>query len=87
MGSYVIVLRISNLPLSRNGLLEFGIVPTVWYLLFVFYFITVRRGFRPIKLALTPPLLIEVSTPSQESERLCICVLGVSIFPLSLRFF
>ena len=46
---------------------------------FYFYFITVRRGFGPIKLVLTPPLFIEVSTPSQ--ERLCICVLGVSIFP------
>ena len=48
---------------------------------FYFYFITVRRGFGPIKLVLTPPLFIEVSTPSQEIERLCICVLGVSIFP------
>ena len=26
---------------------------------------------------------IEVLVPSQESERLCICVLGVSILPLS----
>ena len=48
---------------------------------FYFYFITVRRGFGPIKLVLTPPLFIEVSTPSQEIERLCICVLWVSIFP------
>jgi len=32
---------------------------------------------------LTPPLFIEVPVPSQESERLCICVLAVSILPLS----
>ena len=81
MSSYVIVLRISNLPLSRNGLLEFGIVPTVWYLLFLFLFYYCKKGFGPIKLVLTPPLFIEVSTPSQEIERLCICVLGVSIIP------
>ena len=28
--------------------------------------------------SLTPPLFIDVSIPSQESERSCICVLGVS---------
>jgi len=28
-------------------------------------------------------LFIEVPVPSQESERSCICVLGVSILPLS----
>ena len=32
-----------------------------------------------ISIILTPPLFIEVSVPSQESERSCICVLAVSI--------
>ena len=36
--------------------------------------------------SLTPPLFIEVSVPSQESERSCICVLGVSILLLSMIF-
>ena len=35
------------------------------------------------KTSLTPPLIIEVPVPSQESERSCICLLGVLIFPLS----
>jgi hypothetical protein len=30
---------------------------------------------------LTPQLFIEVPVPSQKSDRSCICVLGVSIFP------
>jgi len=34
------------------------------------------------KTSLTPPPFIEVSVP-RESERSCICVLGVSILPLS----
>ena len=33
--------------------------------------------------SLTPPLFIEVSVPSNESKRSCICVLEVSILPLS----
>ena len=33
--------------------------------------------------SITPPLLIEVPVQSQKSERLCNCVLGVSIVPLS----
>ena len=32
--------------------------------------------------SLTPPLFIEVLVPRQESERSCICVLVISIFPL-----
>ena len=36
------------------------------------------------KTSLTLPLFIEVSVPSQESEWSCICVLGVSIWPLSM---
>ena len=36
------------------------------------------------KISLTPPLFIEVPVPIQEHERSCICVLGVSIFPLSM---
>ena len=35
------------------------------------------------KTSLTPPLITEVAVPSQESERSCICVLRVLIFPLS----
>ena len=37
----------------------------------------------PKKTSLTPPLLIEVPVPRQESEPSCICVLGVSILSLS----
>jgi hypothetical protein len=33
-----------------------------------------------------PPLFIEVPVPWQESEQSCICVLGVSILPLSTMF-
>ena len=36
------------------------------------------------KISLTLPLFIEVPVPIQENERSCICVLGVSIFPLSM---
>ena len=36
--------------------------------------------------SLTPPLFIEVSLRSKESERSCICVLGVLILPLSSFF-
>jgi hypothetical protein len=32
---------------------------------------------------LTTPLFIEMPVPSQKSERSCICVLGLSILPLS----
>ena len=38
------------------------------------------------KFSLTPPLLIEVPVPTQESESSCICVLDVSILPLSMIF-
>ena len=38
------------------------------------------------KTSLTPPLFIEVSVPRQESERSCICVLGVLILPVSMGF-
>jgi hypothetical protein len=37
--------------------------------------------------SLTPPHLIEVPVQSQESERSCICVLGLSILSLFLRFY
>ena len=33
--------------------------------------------------SLTPPLVIEVPVPSQENKQPCICMLGVSIVPLS----
>ena len=35
------------------------------------------------KTSLAPPVLIEVPVPNQESKRSCICVLRVSILPLS----
>ena len=35
------------------------------------------------KTSLSPPLFIEVSVPSHESERSCTCVLRVSILSLS----
>jgi hypothetical protein len=38
------------------------------------------------KTGITPPLFIDVSVPSQESERSCICVLNRSILPLSTVF-
>ena len=40
----------------------------------------------PIKTSLTPSLFIEMSIPSQASEWSCICVLRISILPLSLIF-
>ena len=33
-----------------------------------------------------PPCFIEVLVPSQKSDRPCVCVLGVSILPLSTIF-
>jgi hypothetical protein len=48
--------------------------------------ITLRRDAWARKASLSPPLFIEVSVPSQESERSCICVLHVSILPLSTIF-
>jgi hypothetical protein len=38
------------------------------------------------KTSLTSPLFIEAPVPHQESEQSCICVLGVSILPLSAIF-
>jgi hypothetical protein len=38
------------------------------------------------KTSLIPPLFIEVLVPSQKSKRSCICVLWVSILPLSTIF-
>ena len=38
------------------------------------------------KTSQTPPLFIGVPVPSQESDRSCICVLRMSIFPLSVSF-
>ena len=48
--------------------------------------ISPRGEFGPIKLVLKPPLFIEVSVPSHENERSCICVLGVLILPLCTNF-
>ena len=43
-----------------------------------------KKGGMDIKSSLTPPLVIEVSLPSQESDgQSCICVLGVSMLSLS----
>jgi hypothetical protein len=51
------------------------------------HIITLRGEVWIHKTSLTPPLFIEVSVPRDESERSCICVLGVSILLLFLRFF
>ena len=81
MSSYVIVLRISNLPLSRNGLLEFGIVPTVWYLLFLFLFYYCKKGVWAHKTSFNPATIYwSVHTKSGKWEIVYLCV-GVSIFP------
>ena len=46
------------------------------------------RGGWSYKTNLTLPLCIKVPVPSQESEQSCICVLGLSILPLStIRIF
>jgi hypothetical protein len=42
-------------------------------------------GWTP-KTSLTPPHLIEMPVTSQDSEQSCICVLWVSIVPLSVIF-
>ena len=39
------------------------------------------------KTSLTPSLFLEVPVPNEESERLCICVLDVSIVPLVTIFY
>ena len=39
------------------------------------------------KTSIMPPLLIETAVPIQESERSCICVLGVSIRKVSGHVF
>ena len=49
-----------------------------------YYFITPLREVWAHKTSLTAPLLIEVPVLNQESEWLCICVLGVSILHHSL---
>jgi hypothetical protein len=48
---------------------------------------SIKRKVLTHKTSLTPPLFIEVSVPSQKSERSCICVLVASIWPLSTIFF
>ena len=50
------------------------------------YIISLRGQVWAHKISLTPPLLIEVPVPRQESERSCICVLGVLILPLYTIF-
>jgi len=35
------------------------------------------------KTSLTPPFVLEVPVPRQESEKSCLCVLGISMLPLS----
>jgi hypothetical protein len=50
------------------------------------YIISLRGQVWAQKTSLTPPLLIEVPVPRQESEQSCICVLGVLILPLYTIF-
>ena len=44
--------------------------------------ISLRGEVCAYKTSLTPPLFIEVSVPSQQSEWFCICVLGILILPM-----
>ena len=85
MSSYVIVLRISNLPLSRNGLLEFGIVPTVWYLLFLFLFYYCKKGVWAHKTSFNPAT-IYWSVHTKSEKIVYLCVRGI-YFSLSLYDF
>jgi hypothetical protein len=48
--------------------------------------LNVKKTREILKASLTPPLLIHVPVPTQESGQSCICVLGVSILPLSTIF-
>jgi hypothetical protein len=48
--------------------------------------ISSKRELWAHKTSLTPSLITEVTVPNQESERSCICELGVSILPLSTIF-
>jgi hypothetical protein len=50
------------------------------------HIISLRVEISANKTSLILPLLIEVPVPSQESEQSCICMLGVSILPLSTMF-
>ena len=52
----------------------------------IFIIINIRVDVCSHKTSLTPPLFIEVSVQTQESERPCLCVLWVSILPLFLWF-
>ena len=61
--------------------LDFLIVPIVCYFLYIATKIIIHALWA-YKTSITPPLYIEVSVPSQDSERSCICVLEVSILPL-----
>ena len=45
-----------------------------------------RRMLCTDKNSLTPPLFIQLSTRRQESKRLCICVLGISMFAYLFGF-
>ena len=45
-----------------------------------------RRMLWTDKNSLTPPLFIQLSTRRQESKRLCICVLGISMFAYCFGF-
>ena len=47
---------------------------------------TQKRRFKHKNTSLTPPLFIETTVPSQESERSCICLLVASILPPSTNF-
>ena len=66
------------LPVSLDC--PYLIVPSVFSKVY-----SLRRDVLAHKTSLTPPLLIEMLVPIQESERWsCICALWVSILPLSM---
>ena len=55
-------------------------------LIHLVFFNFTKRGDCPKNTSLTAPFFIEMTVPSQESGRSCICLLVASILPLSTNF-
>ena len=55
-------------------------------LIWIFALFIIHTKFFYFILSLTTPHFIELPVPNQESEQSCLCVLGVSILPLSEIF-
>jgi hypothetical protein len=66
-------------------LLFFKVIVYCRYSIYVLCTVSLRMNtYLFIKTSITPSLFIEVLVPSQESEWSCICMLGVSIWHLSI---